>query len=470
MLATCSPAGEVLYRNAAWQATLGETDSLWHLLEANDQLFARQSLTEATTGRMVTNQLFPVHVANRDDPPYVLFNFLPVRIVENSKARVQAVTITGEVLAEPTSWTKSHTHRHRMETLGRMTMGIAHDFNNLLSGILGYTELLKNFPVADREQLTYMQYVGTIERAATDGAALIQKIQQYIRQEKLSNFAALDLNALIEECTSLTRPYWYNEPRRKGIAIHMNLRFGELPPLSGSGPELREVFINFILNAVQAMPMGGYITITTRYDVDRGIEIVFEDTGTGMPEHVRQRIFEPLFTTKGNQGTGMGLAVSYGIIQEHAGSITVASELGKGTRFILYFPPAELETPITPIDEIPSEAKNARILIVDDEAMVRSVLKKLLSLKGHTLETVASGSEALTTLEATAFDLLITDQAMPEMNGLQLAAQVRTQYPNLPIVLLTGDTEVEAASDYVDVVAAKPFKLDQLEEIIQDLV
>lgn len=472
MLATCSPSGAVLHRNAAWQATLGETESLWHLLEENDQLFARQHLTEATTGKMVTNQLFPVRLSNRDEPPYVLFNFLPVQIPENGKLRVHAVTITGEVLAEPTSWTTSHTHRHRMETLGRMTMGIAHDFNNLLSGILGYTELLKSFPVIPDEQSTFTQYVRTIERAATDGATLIQKIQQYIRHEKLSTFVPLDLNELLEECTSLTRPYWYNEPRRKGISIEMDLQFTSLPPLSGSGTELREIFINFILNAVQAMPQGGCITIQTRHDVNRGLEVIFSDTGTGMPEHVRKRIFEPLFTTKGKQGTGMGLAVSYGIIQEHSGTITVTSELGRGTRFVLYFPPAELEEEHIPEATIAPITKHARILVVDDESMVRSVLKKLLSLKGHQIEEAASGAEALETLadRNQTFDLLFTDQAMPQMNGQQLAAEVRQRYPSLPIVLLTGDTDVEQASQYVDVVASKPFKLDRLEEIIQDLV
>lgn len=470
MLATCSPSGNVLYRNSAWQATLGETESLWHLLEENDQLFARQHLTEATTGKMVTNQLFPVRLANRDEPPYVLFNFLPVQIPEDGNLSVHAVTITGEVLAEPTSWTTSHTHRHRMETLGRMTMGIAHDFNNLLSGILGYTELLKSFPVEANEQPTFTQYVRTIERAATDGAVLIQKIQHYIRQEKLSTFVPIDLNELLDECSSLTRPYWYNEPRRKGIAIELDLRLNPIPPLSGSGTELREIFINFILNAVQAMPHGGHITIQTRHDVDRGIEVIFSDTGTGMPEHVRKRIFEPLFTTKGKQGTGMGLAVSYGIIQEHAGTINVTSELGKGTCFTLYFPPVEPEEEQAPAATIVALPKHAHILIVDDESMVRSVLKKLLSLKGHQIEEAASGAEALETLAHSSFDLLFTDQAMPQMSGQQLAAEVRQRYPDLPIVLLTGDTDVEHASQLVDVVASKPFKLDRLEEIIQDLV
>ncbi|MEX1054541.1 MAG: ATP-binding protein, partial [Rhodothermales bacterium] len=400
----------------------------------------------------------------------VLLNILPVHSFgDDRKLRVDAVTVAGEVLREPATWTQSQTQRNRLETLGRMTMGIAHDFNNLLSGILGYTELLKSYVEEEKADPVLADHLRTIEQAALDGAALIRKIQQYIRQEKLTHFTPLDVPTLIQDCIALTRPYWYNEPRRLGIAISVEEDFEEVPPVMGSATELREVFLNLILNAVQAMPKGGTLIFKTDL-AEAGVRVTVSDTGLGMSDNVRQHIFEPLYTTKGDRGTGMGLAVSYGIIQEHEGTIKVESGLGEGSTFVMTFPPAEDSSPERKSEPEKKPGRTARILVVDDERMVRTILVKLLSLKGHDVEQAASGSEALSIMDAQEFDLVFTDLGMPEMNGRQLARVLRRKRPDLPIVLLTGDTEVGEPGDDVDVVMAKPFKIDQLERTIQDLL
>jgi len=354
-----------------------------------------------------------------------------------------------------------------METLGRMTMGMAHDFNNLLSAILGHTELLR--VAADRlETGSVDEHVSTIERAARDGASLVERIQRYIRQEQQASHATVDLVVLIRDCISLTRPYWYNEPRRQGIEIRVEAALDPVPPLMGSASELRDVLVNLILNAVQAMPDGGTIRFETFAEASRtGFRV--SDTGTGMSDAVRERIFEPLFTTKGDAGNGMGLAVSYGIVQEHAGSIAVESDPGHGAVFSLSFP-------VAPVSDIHTEAEAAdepgrtfRILVVDDESMVRSVLRRLLALRGHEVTEAGSGFEGLELASTREFDLVITDHGMPGMSGREFAGELRRRGFELPVVLLSGDTHAGTPDDVIGAVLAKPFRIDEIEAAMRSL-
>lgn len=467
LVATYSVGGEAIYRNEAWRNVVGPD---WSRLASDDQQRAAQYLAEAARGSLVTNQFFLIVVPARDEPLPVLLNFLPVHLPEGENAtRVAAVSLTGEVLREPDTWTQSQTQRNRLETLGRMTMGIAHDFNNLLSGILGYTELLKSYADDEVKDATLSEHLRTIEQAALDGAALIRKIQQYIRQEKQTHFTPLDIATLIQDCVSLTRPYWYNEPRRMGIAIEVKQDIEDVPPVMGSATELREVFLNLILNAVQAMPDGGSITFRT-HNTEDGVRVDVRDNGVGMSENVRQRIFEPLYSTKGERGTGMGLAVSYGIIQEHEGTIGVESRLGEGTSFHILLPRAEEshKERRDKVDKRPRKA--ARVMVVDDEKMVRTILGKLLRLKGHSVVQAESGEEAIQLADSHEFDVVFTDLGMPKMNGRQLARKLRDRHPHLPIVLLTGDTEAGEPGAEIDVVLSKPFKIEQLEITIQDVL
>ncbi len=482
LVATFSQNRALVERNEAWFMVFGDGPTSWYRLSGEDQTLVMQFLADALHGTLVTNQIFPVQVPERDEPLPVLLNFIPVHLPKEGRTAIEAVTVTGEVLAEPTSWMSSQTQRHRLEAVGRMTMGITHDFNNLLSGILGYTELLKTFRVATTEsaypgsshtedpQHSYADHLLTIERAALDGAALIKKLQRYIRQEKQTRFEPLDLPSLAHDCIALTKPYWYNEPRRQGISIELISDISEVPPVLGSPTELREVVVNLILNAVQAMPTGGKIRIRVFVHDMRGVCFHIEDTGVGMSESVRKRIFEPLFTTKGERGTGMGLAVCYGIIQEHDGTIHVTSELGKGTRFELSLPPV---SDVALQEEPPRLATTnhvAHVLLVDDERMVRTVLSKLLVLRGHTVESAESGIEGLALIEQSRFDIVFVDQAMPEMNGREFARLLHHRLPELPIVLLTGATDINDTGDEIACVLRKPFRIEEIDATIQQLI
>jgi signal transduction histidine kinase len=473
LVATFSPQGDIVYRNEAWKGIFGGSDRPWRALSDQDQGLAASYIKDATRGALVTNVLFLLHVDAKDQPVPVLLNYIPINLNSESAADAVGAMITGEILVEPTSWMNSQTPRHRMETLGRMTMGIAHDFNNLLSGILGHTELLKGLVTdyrSSNNNNTPSEHLATIERAALDGASLVRKLQQYIRDENKTAFEVVDVNGLVEDSVALTKPYWYNEPRRQGISIDATLELSPLlPPIMGAPPDLRDVFVNLILNAVQAMPHGGVIAIRTVHVAGQGVVVKIRDTGTGMTDRVRARIFEPLFTTKAKRGTGMGLSVCYSTVQEHDGDIEVETDLGFGTTFTLSFPPAPSGEVMTAELKPKPSVDSRRILVVDDEPMVRSVLARLLALRGHMVVQAASGAEALTVLDRNEVDLVFTDQGMPEMNGRLLARKIRGRFSELPIVLLTGDTEAGKADNDVTRVMTKPFKLDALETVINEL-
>ena len=186
-----------------------------------------------------------------------------------------------------------------MEMLGRMSMGIAHDFNNLLTAVLGHAELLRSDLLKLGAERDVHDHLRSLEQAAGDGAALVRKIQQYIRNEKEERAEPVALHAIAEEVLTLTRPYWYNEPRRRGIAIQVESTLRPVPAILGTPTELREVLVNLVLNAVQAMPAGGTLTLATSRR-DRACVVEVGDTGVGMTASVRRRAFEPLFTTKGS--------------------------------------------------------------------------------------------------------------------------------------------------------------------------
>ena len=250
------------------------------------------------------------------------------------------------------------------------------------------------------------------------------------------------------------------------------------------------MLVNLVLNAVQAMPAGGTLSVRTAPFDGTGVAVEVADTGVGMPERVRRRIFEPLFTTKGTAGTGMGLTVSLGIVQEHNGRVEVTSAPGQGTCFRLVFPldtaapapevaspeedaPVEAPSPAPPPGARPTPVQSVRplrILVVDDEPMVRLVTTKLLRMRGHAVDDADGGAAALDALEGLTYDLMITDLSMPGMSGRELAHAVRDRFPALPVILLTGDTDAQAEGSDVSAVVKKPFQLDALEAVVQQVV
>ena len=257
----------------------------------------------------------------------------------------------------------------------------------------------------------------------------------------------------------------------KGIQIEIVTDFESIPMIEGQESELRQLFTNLIFNAVDAMPEGGEITIKTR-SRERYVAVEISDTGVGMDEETRTKIFEPFFTTK-PEGSGLGLSICRRIVAEHGGSIQVESAPGEGTTFIVILPVAEAYLQAVEGEIGEREVPPKRILVVDDERVVRQVITDMLSELGHESITAESGLEGLETFRKERFDLVLTDLGMPGMNGLQLARLMRSIDDQTPIVLLTGwgDTidEEEAKRHGIWKVISKPVRMDELKDLIASL-
>jgi signal transduction histidine kinase/CheY-like chemotaxis protein/PAS domain-containing protein len=355
----------------------------------------------------------------------------------------------------------------KLNALGEMAGGVAHDFNNILAAILGRTQLLLQ-NVQDPQIRSQLQVV---ERAALDGANTVRRVQEFTRVRHDERFESLDVNRVLEEVVELTRPAWEAGAKRRGVAIQVQLGLAAGQPITGNGSELREVFTNLVLNAVDAMPWGGEIRISTE---DRGgeVRVRIRDTGVGMEDETRERIFDPFFTTKTVKGTGLGLSVAYGIVTRHHGTITVESERHLGTEFTLSFPAGEsVEAPRTnaPGGPLP----NLRVLVVDDEEPVLSVMADLLRAMGQDVQVALGGALGLELFERGDFDVVFSDLGMPEVNGWDLALAVKSRRPDVAVVMVTGWgfqlEEVTTQAHGIDVVMAKPFSIEDVDRVLRRL-
>ncbi|MCK5010507.1 MAG: PAS domain S-box protein, partial [Deltaproteobacteria bacterium] len=312
----------------------------------------------------------------------------------------------------------------KLKSLGELAGGVAHDFNNVLAAILGRVQLLKRKiepPSGKRESRKSVhdlkKGLEIIEKASLDGAETVRRIQEFSRRRADDkNFTQVDINELIDHALEFTRVRWKDDTESKGMKVEIIKELSSLPPIAGSASELREVFTNFINNAMDAMPEGGQIKIKT-FKKGNHIFIKLGDTGIGIPKDIRERIFDPFFTTKGPQSTGLGMSVSYGIINRHRGIIGVGSTEGKGTTFTIKLPITSEKTREEKRKPLTGKRDKARILVVEDEEGVRELLKDILIDGGHEVETASRGSEGVKMLKKKDFDLVFTDLGMPGMSG-----------------------------------------------------
>jgi len=352
----------------------------------------------------------------------------------------------------------------KLRALGEMASGVAHDFNNLLAAILGRAQLLLH-RVSDP---TARQWLHIIERSAADGAKTVRRLQEFTRIRRDQPAVAVDLNQVIREALELTESAWRLEPPRRGIHIDpVSDLEPDLPTTLSDPAELREVMTNLILNAVDAMPRGGSMTLSTARRGDF-IELRVTDTGVGIPEAVRGKIFDPFFTTKGPKGTGLGLSMTYGILSRHGATITVDSQEGQGTTFSMLFPVGG--EPKTAVPEVGAALPPVRLrcLVVDDEEAVGDMLADVLRSAGHDVAVARAAAEGLSRVRNEPLDLVFTDLSMPGMTGWELARAVRDTAPGLPVILVSGFA-VEVSQDELQAsgvhsVLAKPINIGDVLE------
>jgi signal transduction histidine kinase/CheY-like chemotaxis protein len=362
----------------------------------------------------------------------------------------------------------------KLSALGELASGVAHDFNNTLAAILGRAQLMA-MRTRDTEVI---RGLSIIVKAAEDGAKTVKRIQDFARQRRDHDFEPVAVDQLLFDVSEITRPRWKDLSEANNIHISLETKIWSKAMVNGDASELREVMVNMIFNAVDAMPIGGRLTLSSE-ERDGGVEICVSDTGVGMSAEVRSRIFDPFFTTKGQAGLGLGLAVSYGIIRRHEGTLTAESEVGRGTTFRIKLPlakglaPAQTESEDSPWLTLVPVPNKPRILVVDDEAPVRELMSEILDFEGYETTLAENGSEALRLFEAGKFDAVFTDVGMPGMNGWELARAIRERDIDVPLAIITGWGESVSSDEQkaarVDWVVTKPFNVGRVAEITAEI-
>jgi signal transduction histidine kinase/DNA-binding response OmpR family regulator len=465
----------------------------------------------------------------------------PPRIVQRYSAplRNQVGEIVGrvDVYTDITESRRLYTqllNSEKLRAIGEMASGVAHDFNNLLASILGQTELLhpEELPPPAREAFSI------IRQSALDGARIVRNLQGLARPRAETPSTTADLNETVQAALDMARPRFAGASLRGQGPVDVQLELADSASLSRVAidpAELREVLLNLLFNAADAMPEGGGIQITTRPgQKPKTADLIVRDTGHGMPESVRERIFEPFFSTKGPKGSGLGLAVAYSIITRRGGQISVESVMDQGTTFTLTLPyvpftaaaaaapspspaaaaapspspaaaaapspspaaaaapspsPASAAAPspspasasptppaATAPSPLGSSIRGARILVADDEPGLVAIVRQLMQRSGADVTIAHGGVAALEAVRAagTRFDVVITDLDMPEVDGWAVAAAVKSHSPSTHVVMLTGWAGDLAPEDFlqrgVDVMLSKPCSRADLEAAISRLL
>lgn len=377
--------------------------------------------------------------------------------------------------------------QERLRALGQMASGIAHDINNAISPVALYTEsLLEREPnLSERAR----NYLTTIQRAIEDVAETVMRMREFYRQrEPQLVLTTISLDRLAQQVIDFTRARWSDLPQEHGVVIRLVTDFApNLPTTMGAEAEIRDALTNLIFNAVDAMPQGGTLTLRTRAlssdQTDResphstAVAIEVSDTGIGMSNDIRQHCLEPFFTTKGERGTGLGLAMVYGMVQRHSAALEIDSEPGMGTTMRLVFPIATVI--VTPSrGAMSAPVRRLRLLIVDDDPLLLKSLRDALEADGHIVTAADGGQAGIDAFAAAAktaepFSLVITDLGMPYVDGRKVAEQIKTRSPTTPILMLTGwgqrliaDNDIPA---HVDRVLSKPPRLHELRAVLAEL-
>jgi DNA-binding response OmpR family regulator len=377
--------------------------------------------------------------------------------------------------------------QERLRALGQMASGIAHDINNAISPIALYTESLlereASLSAQARDRLV------TIQRAIDDVAQTVARMREFYRpNEPETQKLDVDLNELVRHVVQLTRARWSDQPQRRGIMIELRTDLApDLPDIRGTESEIRDALTNLIFNAVDAMPEGGVVEVRTNVTASspqddasvRRVRLEVMDTGIGMDEDTRRRCLEPFFTTKGERGTGLGLAMVYGMAQRHSAALEIDSKPQVGTTMRLIFPTSTTNLASTGrLPALRTPGRGLRILIVDDDPALIESLQQALHDDGHEVSVAQGGQAGIDTFQrlqrtAKPVEVVITDLGMPYVDGRQVADAVRATAPQTPIILLTGwgqqSTAESESLPRVDRLLSKPPRLRELRAALAEL-
>jgi PAS domain S-box-containing protein len=450
------------------------------------QLLAQHGLRSLTASPLLfESQVFGVLLAARREPH--AFTSMDCEFLRQLSEHValaahQAQTNTALQTAYDELRQSQQTvlQQERLRALGEMASGIAHDINNAISPVVLYTQMLLESEAGLSAE--GREYLETIERGVEDVAATVARMREFYRpREPQLTLAPANLNDLAQQIITLTRARWFDMPQQRGVVVEIRLELAShVPAVMVAESEIREALTNLVFNAVDAMPQGGVLTIRTLVNPKTPAsppKVVIEvtDTGLGMDEATRLRCLEPFFTTKGERGTGLGLAMVYGVMQRHSAGLEIESTPGRGTTVRLIFDvPALIDTggPSPVAYRIPSRL---RILVVDDDPLLLKSLRDTLMHDGHEVTTASGGQEGIDTFRAasdgpTPFAVVFTDLGMPHVDGRAVSRAIKEISPITPVIMLTGwGQRLQAENDippHVDLLLSKPPKLRDLREAL----
>ena len=419
-------------------------------------------------------------IAPHDDGPHTyISNKFPLF---DEDGNIYAVCGISTDITERIKENEQLRHAQRMEALGKLTGGIAHDYNNMLGIILDYSEVLEE-EVKENKKLT--EYVYEIRHAGERGAQLTKRLLNFSKN-KVSKSERIDINRLLQERESMLQ-------KTLTARIEIDMKFDkDLWPVWIDISDLEDAIVNMSINASHAMEGQGRLTIETKnihistkeqvfIDLPPGDYVLLSvtDTGCGMDDVTRERLFDPFYSTKDKDGTGLGLSQVYGFVERSKGAIKVYSEEGHGSRFMLYFPRYKVTKKTQSDETIEADNKSdpgghETILLVDDEPVLLKLTTQVLTRKGYTVISASSASQALQELEKNQIDLMISDVIMPDMDGYALAAVVKEKYPQLKIQLASGFADdrgrTNISSDIRENILQKPYNLKQLFTRVRELL
>ncbi len=356
----------------------------------------------------------------------------------------------------------------KLKLLGQMARGVSHDLNQSLGLISGYGDLaIAAVSATTFDRAALLDMLETIAQAATDGGQIVSRLLTFARGQPEGPAEEVSLAEVLDRVGSLTAPRWRDAAQADGRMIALYVDAEPDAIILGWAASIREALVNLVFNAVDALPQGGVIRLRANR-LGETIRLEVQDSGIGMSAKVKAQVFEPLFTTKGSHGTGLGLAQVSSMVEQHHGQIAVESTPGVGTTFSIDFPAANGS-----LAHVPGRANGRTILVVDDEPALAKLISRMLRLVGQTVVEVHSGAEALEHLATESFDVMISDMGMPNMDGWELTRQVRARYPRVSIIIASGwgsqITDDEARERGITAVISKPYRLVDLQQALATL-
>jgi len=456
---------------------------LWYeLIVPEDKPLADAAHLALWRGESVRQQL---RIARRDgEVRWIELRMKPTVDADGRPSRIDAIAtdVTDRVREHEKRLTLETQLRQaqRVESLGTLAGGIAHDFNNILGIIVGYVSLIEG---SNGDPGVLGRAIGAISRATARGSALVSQLLTFAGNTEVES-EQVQLNDVVQELSKMLEQTF---PKSITTRLELDAR---LPSVHGSGTQLHQLLLNLCINARDAMPAGGILSISTSVvsgEVVRArfpnasaaeyVRVCVRDTGTGMSEETRQRIFEPFFTTKSvGRGTGLGLSVALGIVEGHRGLIAVDSEVGRGTVFTIYLrlsderpaPPSRLEAARA---LVPGGTET--LLVIEDEELLRSLLKSVLEARGYVVLTADDGPHGLELFEAHKgeIDAVISDLGLPELSGVDVLERVRTGDPRVKRLIMSGLLTPDVAATLrcagVSGIIAKPFQPSDVLRVVR---